>query len=63
MKTTTLGPGGPEISQFGIGAMSFAGIYGTADEAEAFAVLDACDAASVSHIDTQQLMGPGDRRR
>ena len=59
MKTTTLGPGGPEISHFGIGAMSFAGIYGTADEAEAFAVLDACDAAGVSHIDTAAAYGAG----
>ncbi len=28
MKTVKLGANGPEISQFGIGAMSFAGIYG-----------------------------------
>ena len=28
MKTTTLGANGPEITQFGLGAMSFAGAYG-----------------------------------
>ena len=59
MKTTTLGTSGPVISQFGLGAMSFAGIYGEASEAEAFAVLDACAAAGVSHIDTAAAYGAG----
>ena len=59
MKTTVLGRGGPQISQFGLGAMSFAGIYGDATEAEAFAVLEACRAAGVSHIDTSNIYGNG----
>ncbi len=59
MKTTTLGPGGPTLSQFGIGAMSFAGIYGDATEAESFAVLDACRDAAVTHIDTANVYGNG----
>ena len=59
MKTTSLGRGGPECSQFGIGAMSFAGIYGDASEAESHAVLDACLEAGVSHIDTSNVYGMG----
>jgi aryl-alcohol dehydrogenase-like predicted oxidoreductase len=59
MKMTTLGRGGPEVSQFGLGAMSFAGIYGDATEAESFAVLDACRDAGVSHIDTANVYGSG----
>lgn len=59
MKMTTLGRNGPAVSQFGIGAMSFAGIYGDATEAEAHAVLDACRAAGVSHIDTANVYGQG----
>ncbi|NND17871.1 MAG: aldo/keto reductase [Silicimonas sp.] len=59
MKTTRLGPDGPEISQFGLGAMSFAGIYGNSTLEEAFAVLDACEAAGVSHIDTAAAYGEG----
>ena len=59
MKMTRLGAEGPEISQFGIGAMSFAGIYGNASEAESHAVLDACRTAGVSHIDTSNVYGMG----
>ncbi len=59
MKTIKLGADGPEVSQFGIGAMSFAGIYGQASEAEAHAVLDDCRAAGVTHIDTSNVYGNG----
>lgn len=59
MKMTTLGRGGPAVSQFGLGAMSFAGIYGDATEAESHAVLDACRSAGVSHIDTANVYGNG----
>lgn len=59
MKMTTLGSNGPKISQFGLGAMSFAGIYGNASEAESHAVLDACLDAGVSHIDTSNVYGAG----
>ena len=59
MKMTVLGRGGPAISQFGLGAMSFAGIYGDATEADSHAVLDACREAGVSHIDTANVYGSG----
>ena len=59
MKMTTLGQNGPATSQFGIGAMSFAGLYGDATEAQSHAVLDACLAAGVTHIDTANVYGMG----
>ena len=59
MRTTTLGRGGPVVSQIGIGAMSFAGIYGGATEDEAHRVMDACRAAGVTHIDTSNVYGMG----
>ncbi|MEM7320150.1 MAG: aldo/keto reductase, partial [Pseudomonadota bacterium] len=59
MRTTRLGANGPETSQFGLGAMSFSGIYGDATLDESFAVLDACRAAGVTHIDTANVYGKG----
>lgn len=59
MKTMQFGASGPVVSQFGIGAMSFAGIYGDATEAESHAVLNACHAAGVTHIDTSNVYGNG----
>lgn len=59
MKTTTLGANGPTISQFGLGAMSFAGIYGGASQEQSSAVLDACFDAGVTHIDTAEAYGNG----
>ncbi|MHA6263756.1 aldo/keto reductase [Arenibacterium sp. CAU 1754] len=59
MKMTRLGANGPEISQFGIGAMSFAGIYGDATVEESHAVLNACRSAGVTHIDTSNVYGNG----
>lgn len=59
MKRTRLGTEGPEVSQIGIGAMSFAGIYGDATMEDAHHVLDAGLDAGVSHIDTAAAYGNG----
>ena len=59
MKMTRLGANGPEVSQFGLGAMSFAGIYGGAPIEDCHAVLDATRAAGVTHIDTANVYGNG----
>jgi aryl-alcohol dehydrogenase-like predicted oxidoreductase len=59
MKITRLGPDGPEISQFGVGGMSFAGIYGNPDESLCHAVLDLAYAEGVTHIDTAVAYGGG----
>ena len=54
-----LGRGGPEVSAIGLGAMSFAGLYGEATEPECHAVLDACIELGVDHIDTANVYGNG----
>lgn len=59
MKMIKLGADGPSVSQFGLGAMSFAGIYGDATVADSHAVLDACRDAGVTHIDTSNVYGSG----
>ncbi len=59
MKMIRLGANGPEVSQFGIGAMSFAGIYGNASVEDSHAVLNECRAAGVTHIDTSNVYGNG----
>lgn len=59
MKMIQFGAGGPLVSQFGLGAMSFAGIYGDATYDESHAVLNACRDAGVSHIDTSNVYGNG----
>lgn len=59
MKQIRFGADGPEISQFGLGAMSFAGIYGNATVEESHAVLAECHAAGVTHIDTSNVYGDG----
>ncbi|WP_353474436.1 aldo/keto reductase [Salipiger sp. H15] len=59
MKTVRMGPAGPELPAFGIGAMSFADFYGPTTEANSFAVLDAAAAAGVVHIDTSNVYGMG----
>ena len=59
MKERTLGQGGPSVSVLGVGAMSFAGIYGNATEEESHAVLDAALDAGVTHVDTANVYGMG----
>ncbi len=59
MKYVTLGKNGPKVSQFGVGAMSFAGFYGHADIADCHKVLDDALAAGVTHVDTSNAYGLG----
>lgn len=59
MKMIRLGADGPSVSQFGIGAMSFAGIYGDATEEQSHDVLNRCRAEGVTHIDTSNVYGKG----
>ncbi len=59
MERRRLGAGGPMVSAIGIGAMSFAGVYGEATEAEAHAVLSAALDLGIDHIDTSNVYGMG----
>jgi aryl-alcohol dehydrogenase-like predicted oxidoreductase len=59
MQKRKLGAGGPEVSAIGIGAMSFAGVYGRTTEAEAHALLAAGLELGIDHIDTSNVYGDG----
>ena len=59
MKKRTIGKDGFECAPIGLGAMSFAGIYGDATKEEAFAILDACIELGIDHIDTSNVYGMG----
>ncbi len=59
MEKRQLGPDGPGVSAIGIGAMSFAGIYGETTEAEAHAVLSEALDLGIDHIDTSNVYGMG----
>ena len=59
MHKRRLGAGGPEVSAIGIGAMSFAGVYGRTSEAEAHALLDAALDLGIDHLDTSNVYGAG----
>lgn len=47
------------VSAIGLGAMSFAGVFGPTDQAESFACLDAAVEAGVDFIDTANVYGMG----
>ena len=59
MKLRTLGKDGPSVSVLGVGAMSFAGIYGNATVEASHAILDAALDAGVTHVDTANVYGMG----
>jgi aryl-alcohol dehydrogenase-like predicted oxidoreductase len=63
MQKRRLGPDGPEISAIGVGAMSFAGVYGEATEEEAHAVLAAALDHGIDHLDTSNVYGMGRSER
>jgi len=59
MKTTTLGRGGPVVSQAGLGLMSMSGIYGQADDHESIATIRAAIDAGITLLDTGDFYGMG----
>ncbi len=59
MKKRKLGRDGPDVSVLGIGAMSFAGVYGDATVEDSHAILNAAIDAGVTHIDTSNVYGMG----
>jgi aryl-alcohol dehydrogenase-like predicted oxidoreductase len=59
MKTRSLGQSGPKVAAIGFGCMSFAGFYGTTDEAESHTTLaSACD-RGLTFWDTANIYGAG----
>jgi aryl-alcohol dehydrogenase-like predicted oxidoreductase len=58
MKTRTLGLGGPEVSELGLGCMGMSAFYGTADEREARATLARSLELGCNFLDTSDMYGP-----
>jgi len=59
MQQRRLGRDGPMVSAIGLGAMSFAGVYGGADDAESEATLKRALELGVNLIDTANVYGAG----
>lgn len=59
MKNRTLGKDGPPVGAVGLGCMSFAGFYGSTDEAESHRTLARAADLGVTHLDTSNVYGAG----
>jgi aryl-alcohol dehydrogenase-like predicted oxidoreductase len=58
MKTRTLGPGGPEVSEIGLGCMGMSAFYGSADQREARATIARALELGCNFLDTSDMYGP-----
>jgi aryl-alcohol dehydrogenase-like predicted oxidoreductase len=58
MKQRQLGKDGPMVGEVGLGAMSFAGVFGPTDTATSHRTLDKALELGVTHIDTALIYGP-----
>jgi aryl-alcohol dehydrogenase-like predicted oxidoreductase len=59
MQYRRLGNAGPTVSAIGLGAMSFAGVYGSAEDAESEATVARALDLGVTFIDTADIYGAG----
>ncbi len=59
MQTRRLGDGGPEVGAIGFGAMSFAGYYGSAEDAEGIRAIHRALDLGITLIDTAESYGDG----
>jgi aryl-alcohol dehydrogenase-like predicted oxidoreductase len=59
MRHRRLGTAGPTVSAVGLGAMSFAGVYGGAEDQESVATVDRALELGVNFIDTANIYGAG----
>ena len=59
MQHRRLGTEGPMVSAVGLGAMSFAGVYGSAEDAESEATISRALDLGVTFIDTANIYGAG----
>src|SRR5690242_533935 len=58
MKTRTLGPNGPQVSELGLGCMGMSAFYGAADEGEARATIARALQLGCNFLDTSDMYGP-----
>ncbi|HEX4466978.1 MAG TPA: aldo/keto reductase [Solirubrobacteraceae bacterium] len=63
MKIRTLGPGGPEVSEIGLGCMGMSAFYGVADEGEARATIARALELGCNFLDTSDMYGPHTNER
>jgi len=63
MKTRTLGPRGPEVSEIGLGCMGMSAFYGSTDEAEATATIQRALELGCNFLDTSDMYGPHTNER
>ena len=59
MENRALGRGGPRVGAIGFGAMSFAGYYGAADDAEGVRAINRALDLGITLIDTAESYGQG----
>ncbi len=58
MNRRTLGPGGPEVSEIGLGCMGMSAFYGATDEAESIATIQRALELGCGFLDTSDMYGP-----
>jgi aryl-alcohol dehydrogenase-like predicted oxidoreductase len=63
MKQRTLGPGGPAVSEIGLGCMGMSAFYGAADESEARATIARALDLGCNFLDTSDMYGPHTNER
>jgi aryl-alcohol dehydrogenase-like predicted oxidoreductase len=63
MKSRTLGPGGPEVSEIGLGCMGMSAFYGKADEGEARATIARALELGCNFLDSSDMYGPHTNER
>ena len=59
MRTISLGRGGPQVAELGLGCMGMAGGYGPADDAESIATIQAALDAGITLLDAGDFYGHG----
>jgi aryl-alcohol dehydrogenase-like predicted oxidoreductase len=63
MRKRTLGPGGPEVSEIGLGCMGMSAFYGASDEGEATATIRRALDLGCNFLDTSDMYGPHTNER
>jgi aryl-alcohol dehydrogenase-like predicted oxidoreductase len=63
IKTRTLGPGGPAVSEIGLGCMGMSAFYGATDESEARATIARSLELGCNFLDTSDMYGPHTNER
>ncbi|HWX44789.1 MAG TPA: aldo/keto reductase [Solirubrobacteraceae bacterium] len=63
MNKRTLGTGGPEVSEIGLGCMGMSAFYGATDEGEAIATIHRALELGCNFLDTSDMYGPHTNER